>query len=147
MSYITNIKADEEDILVDIDFTLIKRLDCKNAKNTELYLEKLKRLKEEQFNRIKVPLYTYSVYGTVVLCTVSFIKGSSIHKEAQRRIVYEDVVQHKSNWTFSDFGDSNFIQEETTGTLYAVDLQSYRNYPDKRKREKAWATHIRQSRC
>ena len=127
---------------VDIDFTLIKTVDCKNNKLKNIYVNKLNRLKRENFNRIKIPKFSYSVDENIVSCLVDFIKGTYVYTPAQRTLIYEDVVCHQSDWTFSDYRDANFILQEGTGDIFSVDFQSYRFYPNKEKRKVAWFNHV-----
>ena len=53
-------------------------------------------------------------------------------------IVYEDVVLRDSDWTFDDYGMSNFIVEHNTNKIFAVDFQSYNYIPDRNHRESSW---------
>lgn len=126
---------------VDIYFYLTRKVDCKDVKRRDIYLEKLKRLQSEDFNRVKVPPFYYEYEDNIVTCVSRYVKGlyALINLE-HRKIIYEDVVQHKSDWTFSDFGVANFIAEEDTNIIFSVDLQSYKYHPNLDKRITAWNT-------
>ncbi len=75
--YQTSIRDDNsnDSFEADIEFILLKRVNCKNNKLKEIYINKLNRLKEENFNRIKIPNFTYSVDNNIVSCSIDFIKG------------------------------------------------------------------------
>ncbi len=126
---------------VDIYFYLTRKVDCKDIKRRDIYLEKLKRLQSEDFNRVKVPPFYYEYEDNIVTCVSRYVKGLyAMTNLEQRQIIYEDVVEHKSDWTFSDFGVSNFIVEEDTNIIFSVDLQSYKYHPNLDKRITAWNT-------
>lgn len=147
MKYQSSIRDDtsSDAFEVEIEFTLLKTVDCKNNKLKNIYINKLNRLKNENFNRVKIPKFTYSVDGTTVFCIIDFIKGEYINTLEQQQIIYEDIVCRKSDWTFVDYHNANFIIEEGTETIYSVDFQSYRFHPNLEKRKKTWATYLQDS--
>ena len=53
-------------------------------------------------------------------------------------IIYEDIVQRDLDWTFDDYGSSNFIVEHITDRIFAVDFQSYNYLPNRDYRESKW---------
>jgi len=142
--YQTSIRDDDstDSFEADVTFTLCKKVECKNDKLKNIYVNKLNQLKKAIFNRIKIPDFTYSVDNTTVLYSTDFIKGSYVYTPAQRTLIYEDIVCHNSDWTFSDYRDTNFVVQEGTGDIFSVDCQSYRFYPDREKRKVAWFNHI-----
>ena len=144
MNYQTSIRDDAstDSFEADITFTLRKKVECKNDKLKNIYVNKLNQLKKANFNQIKIPEFTYSIDNTTVLCLIDFIKGTYVHTPAQRELIYRDVVCSKSDWTFSDYRDANFIVQEGTGDIFSVDFQSYRFYPNKEKRKVSWFNHI-----
>ena len=147
MKYLTDIRDDTSSnaFSAEIEFTLLKTVDCKNIKLKNIYINKLNRLKKENFNRVKIPKFTYSVDNTTVFCIVDFIKGEYINTSQQHQIVYEDIVCRESDWTFVDYHNANFIIEEGTETIYSVDFQSYRFHPNLEKRKKSWSTYLQES--
>ena len=142
--YQTSIRDDNsnDSFEADIEFILLKRVNCNNNKLKEIYINKLNRLKEENFNRIKIPNFTYSVDNNIVSCSIDFIKGLYVSTSEQRTLIYQDVVCRDSDWTFSDYRDANFIIQEGAGDIFAIDFQSYRFYPQKEKRKVSWFNHI-----
>ena len=91
MKYQTSIRDDtsSDAFEAEIEFTLLKTVDCKNSKLKNIYINKLNRLKNENFNRVKIPKFTYSVDGTTVFCIIDFIKGEYINTLEQQKIIYE----------------------------------------------------------
>ena len=144
MNYQTSIRDDasKDSFEADITFTLCKKVECKNDKLKNIYVNKLNQLKKASFNQIKIPEFTYSVDNTTVSCLIDFIKGTYVYTPAQRELIYKDVVCNESNWTFSDYRDANFIVQEGTGDIFSVDFQSYRFYPNKEKRKVSWFNHV-----
>ena len=108
-------------------------------------VDKLERLKEENFNRVLIPDFKYEVYKNTVNYDVDFIKGSAVGTLVPKyaSIVYEDVVKRKSDWTFFDLSTINFIVEFNTENIYAVDFQSYAYIPNHDHRESQWHSSIK----
>ena len=144
MNYQTSIRDDvsTDSFEADITFTLCKKVECKNDKLKNIYVNKLNQLKKANFNQIKIPEFTYSIDNTTVSCLIDFIKGTYVYTSAQRELIYRDVVCNESDWTFSDYRDANFIVQEGTGDIFSVDFQSYRFYPNKEKRKVSWFNHV-----
>jgi len=121
-------------------FTLEKKFNCFTEKNLNLMVDKLERLKNENFNRIHIPDFKYRIEGNVITYNTTFIKGWSVGTLIPKfsNIVYEDIVQRESDWTFDDYGSTNFIVESNTDKIFAVDFQSYNYIPDRDYRESKW---------
>ena len=121
-------------------FTLTKQFDCFNEDNLNLMIDKLERLKTENFNRIHIPDFEYKVDGNIITYDTVFIKGYGIGTLIPKfaDIIYEDIVKRKSDWTFTDYGMPNFIVEYKTDKIYSVDFQSYNYVPDREYRESTW---------
>ena len=139
--YPSYVPINNSDILAtETGLELTKRVNCYTSEGRDLVIDKLERLKTENFNRVLVPPFQYSTNQYEVTYTVNYIKGyvmgTLIPKFAN--IVYEDVVQKKSDWTFFDYSTINFIVEVTTEKIYAVDLLSYANIPNHDDRQSKW---------
>ena len=125
-------------------FIITKRIRCTDFDLQKVFLSNLNRLQKEDFNRVKIPKFTFETSGLTVVIHSEYIKGHYAVKEDQRKIIYEDVVQHLGKaWTLSDYGFTNFLSEIKTNTLYAVDFQSYHWVPDMGQREAEWQKHDR----
>lgn len=125
---------------VQASFRLSKTIHCKTLENKNAMVEKLDRLKEEDFNRVLIPDFDYDVVDNTVTYDVDFIKGIGIGTLIPKYadIVYEDVVKRQSDWIFFDLATANFIVEYKTEKIYAIDFQSYAFIPDKNERESKW---------
>lgn len=125
-------------------FTLTKQFNCFTKENLDLMVDKLERLKNEKFNRVYIPEFEYRVEGNNITYDTVFIKGWGVGTLIPKfaNIVYEDVVNRNSDWTFDDYGMSNFIIEYKTDHIYAVDLQSYNFIPDRNYRESSWKKYL-----
>ena len=121
-------------------FTLVKQFDCYTKENLDLMVDKLDRLKNEDFNRIHIPDFKYRVEGNTISYDTAFVKGYGVGTLIPdfSNIVYEDIVQRDSDWTFTDYGMPNFIVEYKTDRIFAVDFQSYNYVPDRKYRESLW---------
>jgi|TARA_B100000282_G_C31511566_1_gene389623 sulfatase maturation enzyme AslB (radical SAM superfamily) len=131
---------DNEPSVLEASFTLVKQFNCFTKYNLDLMIDKLERLKKENFNRIHIPDFEYSVEGNIISYNTVFIKGwgVGIYVPDFANIIYEDVVQRDSDWTFDDFGGSNFIVEHNTDKIFAVDFQSYNYIPNRDYRISKW---------
>lgn len=124
-----------------IKFKLTKTIECRSLEQRNILVEKLERLKTENFNRIRLPKFDFTVSENTVVQNMQFIKGQpfgtliSPHQE----IVYEDIVLKDSDWTFLDYNTLNFPVERKIDKIYAIDFQSYSYCPDIDERKKLWA--------
>ena len=130
----------QRDKSVEASFKLEKIIHCGTPESKDAMVEKLDRLKTEDFNRVFIPDFTYHVDGTTVTYNVDFIKGYGIGTLIPKYadIVYEDVVKRESDWMFFDLATINFIVEFDTEKIYAIDFQSYACIPDHQIREAQW---------
>lgn len=116
---------------------LTKHVYCSNP---ELFTERLLRLQKEDFGRIKVPKFDFSLDNNVLKIEVEYIKGYAIGSASiYRKYILEDVVLRDSEWTFDDYHFSNFVIPMVGTGIYAVDLLSYRHFPNKHERQSLWS--------
>ena len=78
--------------------------------------------------------------GNILTYDTVFIKGWGVGTLIPyfTNIIYEDIVQRDLDWTFDDYGSSNFIVEHNTDRIFAVDFQSYTKIPNQKDRQKCW---------
>ncbi len=124
-------------------FKLIKTIYCTNLEMVSTVVDNLERLKQDSFNRIKVPKFSYTREGMIVIQEIEFIKGCNIacYPKKYWDIIHEDIVLRDDDWTFADFNHSNFIVPYKENTIYAVDLSSYGFHPDRYQRNSQWIHH------
>ena len=139
---------DRTSVNLEASFRLLKTIHCGTEEYRDYMVEKLQRLQNEDFNRVLIPEFTYTVDGNDVTYNVEFIKGygvgTYIPKFAQ--IVAEDVRDRKSSWTFTDFALVNFIVEFKTNRIFAIDFQSYCYIPDMEKRKWIWDMDLKKDK-
>ena len=121
-------------------FKLTKKIRFKDDETKYFMVDKLNRLKNENFNRVLIPNFDYTIQDNFLIYEVDFIKGYPLGTATEpfASIVKEDIVERDSDWTFSDYHMTNFIVEAQTDKLYAVDFQSYSYIPDKNLRWEIW---------
>ena len=100
----------------------------------------LKRCKKRKIKFLSSPFDLDSI-NTVKNLKVETIKipsGEITNIPYLQKIVKEDVLERKSDWTFSDYHTGNFLMDCDTGDLYAVDFLSYCYAPDRKWRKERW---------
>ena len=121
------------------NYNLKKIVTCESKEIAVAISKKFDKLKQDNFNRILIPEFDYSVNNNIITYHQEYIKGyalGTISKYSQ--IIYEDIVIRKSDWTFDDYSMGNFVIEIYTNKIYMVDILSYCYYPDVDRRIKAW---------
>ena len=115
---VTRINSSLDKVNLGLSLSLKKVIDWKNGKYTRVVKEKLERLKKEDFNRIKIPDFEWTVNGNIITLDVEFIKGyySPTTKE-ETNILYEDIVLHDSDWTFKEYALTNYLRENGTNQI------------------------------
>ena len=129
------------------NYNLKKIVTCENKEVAVAVSKKFDKLKLDNFNRILIPEFDYSVNNNIITYYQEYIKGyalGTISKYSQ--IIYEDVVIRKSDWTFDDYSMGNFLIEMYTNKIYMVDILSYCYYPDVDRRLKAWYLYRERNR-
>ena len=133
------IQIGEEKTRVEGYYHLDKTIVCDTDEIASGVVNKLDRLQKEDFNRIHIPKFDYYINRNAVRYRVEFIKGYPLGTVSKfKDIIYEDVVDRESDWTFDDFGASNFIVEHNTDKIFAVDFQSYNYIPNRDYRISKW---------
>ena len=132
------IQIGEEKTRVEGYYHLDKTVVCDSDEIARGVVEKFDRLQKEDFNRIHVPKFDYYAMDNAVRYRVEFIKGYPLGTISRfKDIIYEDVVNRESDWTFDDYSMGNFVVEHT-GEVWAVDFTSYRYMPDREERNEKW---------
>ena len=113
------------------NYKLKKIVTCETPEIAQAIIKKFDRLKVDNFNRVLIPDFDYTIKDNIIKYDQEYIKGyalGTISKYSQ--IIYEDVVIRESDWTF--------VVEIYTNKIYMVDILSYCYYPDVDRRLKAW---------
>ena len=133
-----------EAAILQASFHLSKTIHCKKEEYRDHMVEKLERLKNEDFNRVLVPEFTYTVDGNDVTYDVQYVKGYGVGTliPEYAQIIKEDVLNRPNPWTFTDFNSSNFIIELHTNKIFTIDFQSYCYFPNTEERERIWEKYI-----
>ena len=133
-----------EAAILQASFRLSKTIHCKKEEYRDHMVEKLERLKNEDFNRVLVPEFTYTVDGNDVTYDVQYVKGYGVGTliPEYAQIIKEDVLDRPNPWTFTDYNSSNFIIELHTNKIFTIDFQSYCYCPNTEERESIWEKYI-----
>ena len=114
---------------VKVGFKFQKKLIFdKSNFDVEIWKERLERLKSQDFNRIKIPEFTYEIIDNEILLEIEFIKGRQLGATTfmyWQHVIKEDLVDREDDWGFGDLKPENFIIERKTDTLYLVDFETY----------------------
>ncbi len=113
--------------------------------NKEHWIVRLNRLQRENFNRIKIPKFTYEMVDNRILFEIEFIKGRQLGATTFRNwqhIIKEDMVDIKGDWGFSDLKPENFIIEKRSDTLYYVDFECYYLMSEE-ERQSQWQKYVK----
>ena len=132
---------DEEEYHAKVVFRFIKDFTFDGEAHRDMFVEKLERLKKENFGMINIPKFTYELIDDLKLRQeIEYIKGFPIGicKQPYMSVVFKEIILRANPWTFSDLNAMNFIVEKTTEKIYAVDLQSYCYWPDMLERLENW---------
>jgi len=112
-----------------VSFKIIKEIDYLNEDITKEKYNDFTHLKNKTFNRIHIPEFTFKKNNKSLSYTSDYVKGIQIHehiKEKYKKIIYEDLVMRKDDYSFTGYGLENFIIENYTKRLYYIDLDDYR---------------------
>lgn len=112
-------------------FTLTKVIEYQTVDCAKIVFDNLSRLKSENFNRVLIPDYQYSIEDNIITIISDYVKGFYCSKP---NIVIEDIVNHKSDYTFDDYHRQNYIVCDNTNKIYMVDLESYCYFPSVEER-------------
>ena len=117
-------------------FTKIQSYD--SHEKYERNVIKLQKLEEDRntFTEVHVPYFTFDTIDKDLTITIQseFIKGHFVgHRFSD--ILYKNLVERDSLWSFTDYGILNFIKQENTEKIYCIDLASYRKMEVSKRRD------------
>mgnify|MGYP001502071300 CR=1 FL=1 len=119
-------------------FTKIQSYD--SHERYERNIIKLQQLEKDRdtFTGVHIPLFTFDAKKEDLTITIQseFIKGHFVgHRFSD--VLYKNLVERESLWSFTDYHISNFVKQDFTNKIYCVDLASYRKM-EISKRKKFW---------
>ena len=123
------------------NFTITKKAICETKEDADKIEEIYERLKGENFGQVLLPDFKYTRDSdTEVTLHQEFIKGVPVGTLVNpfKDIVYKEVVQKDGDWTFVDYNTFNFVVEEITNKIYAIDFLSYASNYDEDLRKERW---------
>lgn len=133
---------------IEVGFRFQKKLVFdKDTFDAEVWIERLERVKSQDFNRIKIPEFTYEIIDNEILFEIEFIKGRQLGATTfmnWRDVIKEDLVDKEDDWGFGDLKPENFIIEKSTDTLYLVDFDTY-NPRDHKNKLLEWNKYLKKS--
>ncbi len=121
-------------------FSLTMRKEMIFADGIDEAYDNLERLQKENFNRIKIPEFTFKIEGELLIYECQFIKGEPIRSIADYNAVFEDLVIRDSDYSFDTYRPENYIKD-WKGDIYAIDLDDYRLFPEEQRIRK-WERSI-----
>ena len=96
-----------------------------DSRHLEHQVECLKKLRENNYNRIKIPNFEFNVYRNVLTIHMDYIKGKQITHEKRylyKDIIYEDLVCSENPVSVLGYTLENFIISKEDKQIYFVDL-------------------------
>ena len=96
-----------------------------DSRHLESQVENLKKLRECDYNRIKIPNFEFNVYKNVLTIHMDYIKGKQITLEKRylyKDIIYEDLVGSKNPVSVLGYTIENFIISKEDKQIYFIDL-------------------------
>tara|TARA_B100000989_G_scaffold169520_1_gene126875 strand:- start:942 stop:1415 length:474 start_codon:yes stop_codon:yes gene_type:complete len=130
-------KTSFEDFLPKEKIFARKTIVFEKDNNYNFRKQSLEKLKEDidTFNQIKFPEFTITYYDRELALIIEsdFIEGRHIEKDdPETNIIWQEVVNRKSDWTFASFSYDNFIITKDN-TLYYIDIDDYKVVPHSKR--------------
>jgi len=119
--------------------TIKKEMIFPDGDYQHIVYENLERLQSENFNQIKIPKFTLRWDGDLIVYEAEFIKGKPIRSIKDYNILYEDIIERDSDYSFINMLPENYIKNDK-GDLYVIDLDEYGYHPYE-ERKKRWENY------
>ena len=116
-------------------FTIIKHKTYEFQEKFDRIVTRLNQLQKDKdtFAEIRVPSFSYTTKGLSIITTSEYIKGKFVgHKFSH--ILYRELVERESPWTFTDYTIGNFVHDEDNH-VYCIDLESYKEMEISKRKE------------
>jgi hypothetical protein len=117
-------------------FTIIKHKTYESQERFDKIVTRLNQLQKDKdtFTEIRVPSFSFTTEGLSIITTSEYIKGQFVGHNFSN-ILYRELVERESPWTFTDYTIGNFIKSEYNNILYCVDFESYKKMEISKRKE------------
>ena len=116
-------------------FSFRKEMVFSTVSQLEKVVKNLDRLKTEKFYNIVVPDFTYEVVDHILTIDMDYIKGQMIQSIHHYNIIYDELVERDSDYSWTDYTPENYIVHNDR--IYVIDLDSY-GYIKYEDRKRKW---------
>ena len=119
--------------------TLKKEMVFSTVSQLEKVVKNLERLKTEKFNNLVVPDFTYQTLDHILTIEMDYIKGTMIQSIHHYNILYDELVERDSDYSWTDYTPDNFIV--LNDRIYLIDLDAY-GYIKYEDRKRKWESYF-----
>ena len=119
--------------------TLKKEMVFSTVSQLEKVVKNLERLKTEKFNNLVVPDFTYQTLDHILTIEMDYIKGAMIQSIHHYNILYDELVERDSDYSWTDYTPDNFIV--LNDRIYLIDLDAY-GYIKYEDRKRKWESYF-----
>jgi len=122
--------------MIHTKFTIIKQKTYESQEELERSIHKLEQLQRDKdtFAEVHIPSFSFVVKGLSLTTQSEFIKGRFVGHRLSN-VLYRNLVERESLWTFTDYHIENFVKEIGTDKIYCVDFDSYRKMEISKRKE------------
>ena len=114
--------------------TLKKEMVFSTVSQLEKVVKNLERLKTEKFSNVVVPDFTYQTLDHILTIEMDYIKGKMIQSIHHYNIIYDELVERDSDYSWTDYTPDNFIVLDDRIYLIDLDAYGYIKYEDRKRK-------------
>ena len=114
--------------------TLKKEMEFSTVSQLEKVVKNLERLKTEKFSNVVVPDFTYQTLDHILTIEMDYIKGKMIQSIHHYNIIYDELVERDSDYSWTDYTPDNFIVLDDRIYLIDLDAYGYIKYEDRKRK-------------
>ena len=114
--------------------TLKKEMVFSTVSQLEKVVKNLERLKTEKFTNVVVPDFTYQTLDHILTIEMDYIKGKMIQSIHHYNIIYDELVERNSDYSWTDYTPDNFIVLDDRIYLIDLDAYGYIKYEDRKRK-------------
>jgi hypothetical protein len=116
-------------------FTIKKEMIFSNVGLLEKVVGNLKRLGWEKFHNVVIPEFEYKVNDHLLEIEMEYIKGDFIKSIHHYNVVYDELVERDSTYSWADYNPTNYIVKDDR--IHVIDLDSF-GYIEYEHRKAKW---------